>query len=701
MIPANPVGRDRGAEPTRRLLVALVAAGLVATGGSKSAPLVAAPEAQAAQSPPAQPAPDETPRDQQPVFQTGVNFVRVDVIVSDRDNRTIEDLTADDFEVFEDDQPQQIETFRFIKLTGAPAAGDEPAREIRSDYVEAAEAARDDVRLFAIFLDDYHVRRGASLGVREPLMQFVQNLGPLDMVGLMYPLTPVGDVRFTRSKAVLAGAIEQFMGRKYDYEPRNEIEAQYANAPVETVERIRNEVSLSALKGLVTRLGGMREGRKAVVVVSEGFTYYVPQQLRSPDAQMAGLFRGRGGAGTDDTFEDRARFMSQADIQRDLRSVYDAANRANAAIYTLDPRGLAPFEFDINEGVNLQQDQASLRETTDTLRILADETDGRAIVNRNDLGTGLKQIVQDSSAYYLIGYTSSRAPADGKFHEIKVRVKRPRVQVRARKGYWALTAEESARAETPVVETEADREVSRALAALESPRRARLIRTWIGATRGDNGRTRVTFVWEPVVGASGERPARLTVTAAGGDGTPYFRGRVPEQVTTTPNATAPGGRAEFHTGPGTIQLRLSIEDASGRVVDTDIVEAEVPDYTAPEIRLSTPELYRARTLPELRRLTADPTAMPTADRTFRRTDRLLVRFAAFAPGDAPVTCAMAVLSTAGRSVHEVTLETPTGDGPREAVVPLAGLSPGDYLLEVAGQAGDERKRALVAFRVTG
>ena len=85
----------------------------------------------------------------------------------------------------------------------------------------------------------------------------------------------------------------------------------------------------------------------------------------------------------------------------------------------------------------------------DTLRQLAEETDGRAIVNRNDLLPAMKQIVRDSSAYYLLGYTSTVAPTDGKFHDIKVRVKRPGVQVRARKGYWALTAADVTRALAP------------------------------------------------------------------------------------------------------------------------------------------------------------------------------------------------------------------------------------------------------------
>ena len=82
----------------------------------------------------------------------------------------------------------------------------------------------------------------------------------------------------------------------------------------------------------------------------------------------------------------------------------------------------------------------------DTLRVLAEETDGRAIVNKNDLESGMKQIVRDSSAYYLLGYNSTQSPTDGRFHEIKVKLKRPGVQVRARKGYWAYTAEEAAKA---------------------------------------------------------------------------------------------------------------------------------------------------------------------------------------------------------------------------------------------------------------
>ena len=133
------------------------------------------------------------------------------------------------------------------------------------------------------------------------------------------------------------------------------------------------------------------------------------------------------------------------DVYSRLRDVYDVANRNNTAVYSLDPRGLAPFEYgfdDIPFGPppSFATDRRALQMTQDTLRVLSEETDGRAIVNRNTLEQGLAEMMRDSSYYYLLGYTSKQTGADGKFHQISVRVKRSGVDVRARKGFWALTA---------------------------------------------------------------------------------------------------------------------------------------------------------------------------------------------------------------------------------------------------------------------
>ena len=105
------------------------------------------------QQPPPQGQAQQTTGDEQqpPVFRTGINYVRVDVIISDKSGAPIANLQSSDFEVTEDGKPQKIDTFKFVKLDGG--VGDaikEPPREIRTDNDEEMEAARDDVRMFAI-----------------------------------------------------------------------------------------------------------------------------------------------------------------------------------------------------------------------------------------------------------------------------------------------------------------------------------------------------------------------------------------------------------------------------------------------------------------------------------------------------------------------------------------------------------------------
>src|SRR4051794_30075064 len=171
-----------------------------------------------------QPPPAGAQTGDSPVFRTGVNVVRVDVIVSDKSGQPITDLKAEDFQVTENNQAQKIDTFKLIHLDGGVAdSKDGPPRAIRTDNDEELEASRDDVRLFAIFLDDYHVRRGASVTVRDPITKFIQTeLGPSDMVGLMYPLQAVSSVLMTRDHNKIIGGLGSFVGRKGDYTPRNQ-----------------------------------------------------------------------------------------------------------------------------------------------------------------------------------------------------------------------------------------------------------------------------------------------------------------------------------------------------------------------------------------------------------------------------------------------------------------------------------------------
>ena len=132
-----------------------------------------------------------------------------------------------------------------------------------------------------LFRSDYHVRRGTSMSVRKQLTQFIDTqIGPSDMIGVMYPLESTYSVRMTRNHAAVSRGLEQFTGRKYDYRPMNAIEEQYAHYPAETVEMIRNQVSLSAIKGLIVHMGSLKEGRKSLILISEGYTYMRSEERR-------------------------------------------------------------------------------------------------------------------------------------------------------------------------------------------------------------------------------------------------------------------------------------------------------------------------------------------------------------------------------------------------------------------------------------
>ena len=653
------------------------------------------------------------------VFRSGINYVRVDAFVTDEDGNPVFDLTQDDFEVYEDGVLQTVDSFQVVQVDRTPQLSGEPVTGVgvtRSDQQLAA--SRPDVRVFVIFLDDYHVREGNSIRAGRMLIDFIENdLIPTDLVGVMYPLMPVSEVLLTRNHEAVINAIRQFRGVKYDYEVRNLYEARYNMYPTEIVERVRNEVSLSALRGLMTMLGGLREGRKSVLLVSEGYTNYVPPQMRSqyadlrpdPGVNPAVLDPFAG----DTPFEETMSFFRGSEILSDMRRIIETASRFNASIYSVDPRGLAAFEFDMDQPqISFRTDQRALRFTQDTLRILADETGGRAIVNQNDLGPGLQQMLDDASGYYLLGYNSTAAPTDGEFHEIEVRLKRPGLRVRAREGYWAVTVRDVERSLTTRAH-EPPKAVDVALAALAEPRRGRLVRTWVGTSRAENGRTRVTFVWEPTE-ERGRRDSasRVLVTAMGDTGGAYFRGRVPEQTRSAGRrssrrrsrreaaAPPPTTRVVFEADPGTMQMNLAIEGDAGEVLDRDRDEIVIPDFTAPELVLSTPWFVRARNALEFNALVSDWDAPPTVARDFRRTDRLLLRFDVYAPGDAAADLEANLLNRGGDTMFPLDV-TAADDGGASRQVELAPsfLPPGEYIIEIRATLGDGEASEMVAFRL--
>jgi VWFA-related protein len=546
----------------------------------------------------------------------------------------------------------------------------------------------------------------------------------------MYPLTPLSDVMLTRDHKSAANAIRAFVGRKYDYTPRNLFEERYVHyVSTMEAERIRNEVVLSALKGLIIKMGGLRDGRKSLIMLSEGLTNSLPAQAQDPIAAQPNM-PGPGGIGggpvrqpdplpgTNPGLEARQQsqeFFAQSELMSDINWVTETANRYNTTIYTVDPRGLTPFEFDLSRSnISLTKDQKILEGTQDILRILADETDGRAIVNQNDLDTGLKQIVRDSSAYYLLGYTSTLPKPDGKFHKIDVKVRRPGVQIRARRGYLALTPDEAERALKPP-KPGPPKAITEALGALAAPARRSLIRTWVGMSPGANGKTKITFVWEPTPqrpGVRSEAPARVSLVAGNASSDLYWRGQsartgaspagggaAASAAAAMPGAATAPLRVEFEVPPGPMDLDIAVADSTNQVLDRETRKIIVPSLGV-GLTMSTPEVFRARTAREFQQLAADQAAVPLTEREFRRTDRLLVRAAAQSGATETPTMTARMLNRDGGEIGPLTV-SPAGFGNLTNIdVPLAALPTGEYLIEIKASDGGEQTTTLVAIRIT-
>jgi hypothetical protein len=324
--------------------------------------------------------------------------------------------------------------------------------------------------------------------------------------------------------------------------------------------------------------------------------------------------------------------------------------------------------------------------------MLAEETDGRAIVNQNDLDAGMKQISRDSSAYYLLGYTTQNA-LDGKFHQLKVTVKRPNVEVRARKGYLALTAAEAERATTPP-KPGPPKAVTDALGTLAMPRGRSPIRTWIGMAPGANGKTKISFVWDASPtppGVRTETPARVGLIAASPNSDVYFRRKV--------DATADGqpARVEFEVPAGPLELEIATENAGGEVIDRETRKVDVPNMET-GLTLSTPRVFRARTIREWQTLAADANAIPTPEREFRRTDHLLVTVGTESAG-ASATVTARLLNRDGGEMHPLTTSAGAAPGVTNVDVPLAGVPTGEYLIELNASEGTEKTFTLLAIRI--
>ncbi len=639
---------------------------------------------------------------QRPVFRSEAHFVTVDAYPL-RNGQVVEGLTAADFVVEEDGQPQTIDTIEFISATSAePESARRDPNTIQESRLLAADAR---TRAFVVYLDIPHVSVAGARAARVPLVTMLNRLiGDRDLFAVTTSELPPQALTFVRKTTTA----EDMLARHWAWGTRDSIQ----RTPLEdefdrcfpadamgqegwirdgtamrTVanvlrDRAREDEALQRLEDLVAYLGHLREGRTSVILFTEGWR----------------LFRDGGGlmTYTGRTMPGCTQHLiryANIDGPGRLREIMARANRGNVTFFPVNPGGLTAFDAPISERVMgtgnitespIAQGFDNLRDRASALQTLAQNTDGFAVVNTNNVKEGLQRVTDALSAYYLLGYYSTNTKFDGRMRQIKVRVTQPGVQVTARRGYTAPTeAERAARAAAAAAPAgpSGPSPIELALDALARLRPSAEL--FVHATLADGRLT--TFV--EVSGSQMERG----VLARGGTLEIVVTGPSGEAVDTVQVALAPAARAAGVTVAVPSDLTSVIAVAKVRTADT-MLEARTEVARDAGAVLGDPLVYRAT--PASR-----SPLVPVAGYQFRRTERVHVEWPLLHPLDRREA---RLLGRSGQPVAVTVALTERENDGRQMLaldVLLAPLAPGDYVLEVVVTAGATTETKLVGIRV--
>jgi VWFA-related protein len=382
----------------------------------------------------------EKPKQEQGNIKLSTELVQVDVVVTDKKNKPVPGLTREDFEVFDNNKLQHITNFSYEQInTSSPES--KPGETTR---LPRAIGEKDLKRVIAFIVDTLHIKFESLSRTRKMLSDFVDNkMQPGDLV-LIIPTGGGSGIlqQFTSDQRVLHRAIDRLRPFEFTNEttpfrsmnrsvtpmdPRQSPAGFGAprRTPQQTgmmvgkvsdpLEEADARATLSALNETIKSMGKL-PGRKVGVFISEGIRAF----------------------STDTTSE--------------LRQTTILAARANTVFYTIDPRGLEPLNLSATDSIDATSDfetavadaldskRADFAESQDSLNAIAVDTGGKFFRNNNDIARGLDTMLEENSAYYMLGFYPEAGKWDGKFHKINIVVREhPDVTVSFRKGYLAKT----------------------------------------------------------------------------------------------------------------------------------------------------------------------------------------------------------------------------------------------------------------------
>jgi VWFA-related protein len=668
------------------------------------AALVAAPAAQ--QAPQTQPRPGV--EDPGVTFRVEVNYVEVDAAVFDRQGRFLGDLQRSDFQVFEDGQPQDITAFTLVNIPVEPPA-DQPLFARTPIPADVASNERPfEGRLYVLVLDDLHTASYRTARVRAAARQFIErHMAANDMAAVIHTSGQTNAAQdFTSRKALLLDSVDRFVGRKIrsstlerldEYQrqrgmPRSSSEISRIQDPRDMERGYDARNALDTLRNISDWVGNIRGRRKAIVWLSEGIDYNIYD------------------------FNNR----EASSIQDRMREVIASATRSNVSIYAVDPRGLTAmgddsieasggFPEDPQLGLSMQSFQDEVRLAQMNLRSLAEDTGGYAAVNANDFTGAFQRVVGDNSSYYVLGYYPSNDRRDGRFRKIEVRVNRPGVEVRSRKGYTAPRGKPAAPSRTPT-EDKTSPELRQALDS-PLPLTGVTLRAFAAPFRGTAPNASVAVGIEAdgtdinFVDVDGKFVNDFELSVIALDASGKVRGgdrnlvNMGLKADTRQRVVEHGLRMQtrLEVPPGRYQLRAAARESGAGRIGSVTFDLVVPDFSKETLAMSgvviaaasTQHTLTAKADEELRTLLPAPV---TARREFPSGDMLAV-FAEVYDNEPrtqrTIEISTAVVDDTGRTVFKTSeerssreLQGKAGGYGHSAQVPLAGLAPGLYVLRV-------------------
>jgi VWFA-related protein len=686
----------------------------------------------AAQQPGAGPQPSVT-------FSAETNFVEVHAIVTDETGAFVRNLTKDDFEILEDGKPQTPAAFSLLDLPierpSTPAGGTEP---VESDV--RATTRTFDGRIYVFLLDDLHTAFTRTQAVRDAAKRFIQQyLGANDLAAVVYTSgRQESGQELTSSPRLLKAAIDRFQGQKLpsagaeklaihirqtdtDTVLADEPQAPRSREGLEKAESIKDPYdaerglnarrALQAVENVASWLRDVQGRRKALLLFSEGLDYDIYQPFNLTQSASA--------------------------IVTEAREAAAAAQRANVNVYGIDPRGLSQFGelIDISARSDYPQLEYGtfrgalheLRLSQESLISLSEETGGLAVVNTGDVVGGFGRIVLDNSRYYLLGYYSDSTKWSRKFLKIDVRVKRPGLSVRARRGFMPPDPR-AAKAREAEVKTGTSPALRAALSK-PVPIGDLPLRLFAAAFKGGGSNGSLLLALE-IDGSSlkfEERDGRfnekieVSIVAAdqrarvqGGDRQEF---NMSLQPATRERISRTGVRllSRLELPPGRYQIHVGAHEASGATIGTVPYDLEIPDYAKSPFELSGVVLTSSSadsfvtSNPDPLLKDALPAA-PIVTRSFSPSETLTTYAEVYVgPGSARAVTMMTSVQGArdGRTVFQAQDRRAIDASARSLThgftteVPLKSLSPGTYILRVAAYSsvGGQAAERTVPFEI--